>query len=395
MSQALSGTATTVPNDGPHDQESRERRFLAVRTILDMLLVCGGVVVVIAMVVPVSNMFPLDSYSLSYLWAVVALICSALIVGLTCKYVSRSTRAFTSALLALVLLSFASLNFLLFWVAPEFLTQFFQLQIVICAFVAWAIVCLGLICVESRIEHRLSQPSNSVVNFSVKAMCFRAMILPMLGVAMIVLLVFPVITAPVYFEQTASAWWPVAEATLIEPEEHSRKWLNYSYNVGGNAYVGTREVTFLDSASELSVHGNSEHRLSELKLQEKFPVAYNPNHPERSLIEPGASGLMLLSIWGGCLYILMIPTKLRVLTNAYKGESLSKLEATKFESVTAMMALVGVVLGFAWWGLACWMPWRFDWASLLLIIGIGAVYRISKKTAKKFEADVDRTEPTG
>ena len=382
MSQVF--TATSTPNNGPQSTQVLEDRLILVRVVLDMLLFWGGALLGVAMVAASTGLFPLDWYSVRYLWAVVALFCSALIVGLTCKQVSRSSRNVTSALLAMVLLSFASLEFLLTWLDPVF--YLFELQMFIMAFATWALVCLGLICVETRMENRLPKPTRLKADFALKTMCFRAMGFVVFGFGLLVLLLYPFYAGPAYVEQFASGWWPVTEATLIEPADSSEKRLNYTYTVGGEDYSGTREVAFFNEKCRFSVYGNPEQRLAELKLQEVFPVAYNPSHPEQSVLEPGISNLMLLSIWASAIYILLLPVALRVTTGVYRGEFSSEREATRFGAICGTMALTGVALGFAWWGLSAWVPWHVDWASILLVVGIGVIYFLDKNRAKKIQA---------
>jgi len=398
MSQAIAVNPVPAPATKPHRQKKLEGRLLMLRMVIDTLLFCGGLFVAYGMTKIVHHIFPLDVGSLCFLWSVVALISSVAIVIVTCKHVSQATRKLTSALLAVLLLSFASVNALVFWFAPEMLTQIVPTQLLFLGIAAWALVCLGLICVETRLENSLPAPSSLKTNFSLTLVCWRFMMFSVLGVAWLVLLLYPFITGAVFVEQCASSWWPVTEATLVAPLGDDDEWLNYTYNVDGQDYIGTREVAFFKAGSSYSTHGNPERRLAELKSQDTFPVSYNPSHPERSLVEPGISNLMLLCIWASGWYMLMIPIYARSLRDVYQGNSLRKAKATLFESVTAAMAFTGIGLGFAWWGLVAWVPWQVDWASILMVIGVWIVYHGGKTTAlkraqEKMEASAEQGDP--
>ena len=235
-----------------------------------------------------------------------------------------------------------------------------------------------------------------------REMAYRFGAFSMLGFGAVALLCYSFLQGPAYFEQLASTVWPVTEAVLVQPEEGSKQWLNYSYSVGGQEYIGTREVSFMGSESQTSVHGATDLRLVELERQGAFPVAYNPSQPEQSLLEPGqsllecgVSNLMLLSIWACCIYPLFIPIPLKCLKGVYTAAKSLKEEPTKFESVTASMALAGLVANVVWYPLTVWGPLPVDWVAILLISAIGVVYYFHKKPATAASVDLGQTEPTG
>ena len=343
MSQALSAAANSIPNDLPDSKQKLEGRLINVRVVIDALLVCGGAIVAAAMLGPAREFFPLDSFSVNYLWAVVALICCALIVGVTCKHVSRPTRTFTSVLLALILLSFTTLNFLLAWLAPNLLTELVELQWLIWAFAAWALICLGLMSIESRIEDSLAPSSELKTNFSIVTAFIRAGFYLKMGVLTFSILLYPFISNHIWSEQCASTWWPVTEAKLVEPKEDSQSWLNYEYNVDGVDYIGKREVTFFKPTEKFSVSGNPPQRVAELKSQGSFPVSYNPTNPAASVLNPGVSNLMLLCFWASSIYLLFLPVDFRLLQATYTGNS--KADIGPFNSFLVFLAFVGFALG--------------------------------------------------
>ena len=381
MSQALSDAANSIPNDRPDRKQKLEGRLLNFRVVIDALLVCGGAIVGFSMLVPAREVFPFDSSSINFLWAVVALACCALIVGVTCKHVSRSTRTLTSVLLALILLSLTCLNFLLAWLAPNVLTQLVELQWFIWAYAAWAVICLGLMSIESRIEDSLARPSELKTSFSTVTALIRAGFYFKMGVLALAVLLYPFVSQHVWSEQCASTWWPVTEAKLVEPKEDSRSWLRYEYNVDGVDYIGKREVTFFKPTEYFSVSGNPQQRVAELKSQGSFPVAYNPTNPEASVLNPGVSNLMLLCFWASTIYILFLPVDFRLLQATYTGNS--KEDLGPFYSFLVFLAFVGFALGLIALLLTSLVSLPFDWAAILLVIGIWSVYRLCKWDTEK------------
>ena len=391
MAQSATLSTNLVTNAQPPEYQLSVGKLLSVRVILDTLLVWGALLLIFGMAGPALKHWS----SLYFSWAVTGLVSCVLIFGITFKKVNQATRRITSGLLAVLLLSLALLNVQFFWLAPEVLVLHYQIQIMIQVITAWALVCLGLICIETRIENSLANPSNLKTDFSMREMAYRFGAFSMLGFGAVALLYYPFLQGPVYFEQLASTAWPVTEAVLVEPEEGSKQWLNYSYSVGEQEYTGTREVSFMPSESQTSVHGATDLRLAELERQAAFPVAYNPSQPEQSLLEPGVSNLMLFSIWACCIYPLFIPIQLKFLKGVYSGAKSLQEELTKFESVTASMALAGLAANVVWYPLTVWVPLPVDWVAILLISAIGVVYYFHKKPATAASIDVGRTEPTG
>ena len=322
----------------------------------------------------------------------------SLVAGISFCWVSSVSRKLTFSLLLMFLLTLYYPNYLVWWLAPEHFFEMFELQMMFLVFAAWGVIGLGLICIEQRAGDRVPESSFHTTVFSPKIVLSRILASFVFGCGVAAILGLGIFGTPLWFDQCASTWWPVAEAVLVEPAEPNEKWLNYTYQVDGVEYFGSREVTFLEPKFNFSVHGSAAERLVELKSQSVFPVSYNPNSPGESLLEPGASNLFIMSVWTSCCCLAFLPLGFRSLRNTYSGVSIFKgmaNECTMLEFVVMLMMLAGIALRlFSWGGLVLGFEGEYV-AAILLVIAIGWVYRQSKKFAQELQATNGLTTVAG
>ena len=389
MPQAIAVNPIFAATDKTQGQKPLERKFLNLRTSLDTWLILGSLFLAFGLFICAKNVFQPDRAFLRFGWAAIGFVCTCFITGITCCWVSPLSRRLTFALLLLLLGALSSCNYLLFWIAPDALTLF-EVQMLFLGCTAWGLIGMGAICVEQRWACCASDESLGIKVFSPIRSFLRLTNSFMIGMGITVLLSLPFLGIPCLVDQCASAWWPVAEGTLVEPAEQSKKWLRYTYQVDGVDYFGSREMFFFNTKGNYSTHGSAEERLERLKSPSVFPVSYKPNAPEISLLDPGARNSVLLAFWSSCLCVFAMPVYFGLLRDTYSNDNLlktmrRKLKLTKFEALMTFMALAGFGL---WLACCVLMAAGFaceGFAPILLVIAIWWVYRMNSKAAEKLQ----------
>ena len=385
MSESISIPPSSNSGETKPATKASERLFWAVRVVLDTLLVCGGAILTYALGSITLGLSWRDPNDLKFLWAPAILVCSFLIVIVTCRLINSSTRKLTTALLAVILLSLASLNFLLAWFNPQFLLEAWEIQVTLGVSAAWALICMGLILFESRLGGKLPASIDRNSLFSIPKTIYRLVLCLLVGFATTCALATPFLYGPMAIEQCASAWWPVTTSTLVENNEDEAEWLEYSYSVDGVDYIGTREVSFFGDKPRVSTIGYGHRQLEQLQKQDTIQVSYNPTSPQKSLLKPGISNLMLFSFWSGTTILFYLPVGCGVLRRTY-SRSLNKRPST-FEIIALGVAIAGLGMKISW-GLLAGLPFCFDSAGLLLVVAIGFVYWFGKQHLEKVNSEL-------
>lgn len=113
------------------------------------------------------------------------------------------------------------------------------------------------------------------------------------------------------YESFSSGHWPtvpgkIVAAEVVKEQDRTRitfdPTVKYDYTVDGKPYTGNRirlssvGYTFQESAQT---------KLESFLVNETVKVAYNPNDPSASLLEPGGDPAMFLPLLGGLVFFVI------------------------------------------------------------------------------------------
>lgn len=326
--------------------------------------------------------------NLYMIWALGVILSAATILVSTIWSTGPLSRTIVRVCCSIYLLS---LNFLFYLctVHPE-LWENHRLRMLFVGCAAWAVICIGLLCIEQRLLKKCSpttaaRPSTWAEKL---AKFFSAIFAP---AATAVYIATIVLHGPHFIEEFSGAAWPRIAATVDDARtsttplyygqpEHLE--IAYHFSVDEKIYYGSY-IAAIGAQSHYS-YGNMKEKAKQIESDNVIQIAYDPNDPNRSMALPCSFNFLVLAVWDTLFYLVLGVNSFVFLAQQHRKTLVSYTGEPDLPRWYYQVMVVGTLggVGAILFSLFKCISLSFDSSGLILVLLIGAAYRIDRMLAK-------------
>ncbi len=363
-----------------------ENWLIGLRTLIDILLVCGSLFS-FGYGLTIWGIKP-SFENLYMVWAWGIFVSAGTILVSAVWSTGPLSRNIVRVCCSIYLLS---LIFLFYLCAAHLeLWENLPLRMLFVGCAAWAVVCIGLLCIEQRLlkncSRTIAERKSTLAEKLVKLL--SAVFAP---AAVAVYIASMVTHGPHFIKEFGAVTWPRVAASVDDARtstiplhygQKERLVIDYHFSVDDKTYHGSR-IAAVGSQSHYS-YVNINEKVEQLRLDKTILVAYDPGNPSRSMAFPCSLNFLLLSIWILLFYLAIGINSFAFLAQEHWKTLLSKtgkVDSYRWYSQAVVIGFLGAVGSILFVVFKC-ISLTFDPSGLILVLLSGAAYRIDRMLTK-------------